>query len=708
MLNANFAEWVASTFRSIAFQGSPKSMKYKFNGSVIEQKDLFNKVMDIYKAKVANNEVANYEGALLISNGSQEAKEIEEILFNNARENKKAHGKHEEARRAAGVGGSMSDELVKVREPPKKLNDIDMQIFNRFRIVRHNTVRMLYFAEQYKEIDSEGNEVTVPVLDEAGNQLLDLNGKPLSTPLMKERLIALGVISENQGQRGALADLMKDKFNFDIIGIYETAAQNLSNQYNTLQAMKEKDIETAIASSPEGEWPEMKALHYKTLDSVMEAYIAHCKTSMVPALPWVLGNIDLYKVKSSEPDNKNSGKSIHWLSGLTFQTRQGVLLDAKNYYVWALGQSQYFPTVKRPDQFGDIYKIRHKPTGSVVDWKSNPILRSYWTGCTENQIKVSAAFWYCVVARLETPCLLEMNHGGNGKNAVAMLIREEAAAMWDCPKENVMFKLQGDQLKDENSLVQGDGMVVRPYLDYLFVFYDEIIPSREMWNTFKTTVGAEQPSVNVKQLYVDKYPVTGFPVPMYMTRNSFMQVYEKKALFRRLVVIRTDADNTFITELTQEERRILKDRKSPIRAAWRKDAFATIMDIGKKAYKEIQGLGGMECINSIFPEFAKVFSTCADDFEKDVKEFYASLFEGTTEDEVQIKASDIVDKFGDFTDTEPDKAMETRLLQEMLNMNIDNDKQRVRVGKGQTTKYVLHRPHVSKVISSDEDKEDAA
>lgn len=668
-LPVDFSEWVRTTFHDISYVGKKSSKTYKHAGKTFKHDELFDAVIDEYRTRGLREKDFEADNTVLgILKTSPEASEIVRILVATATENKKAHGKSESARRDADVGGSMDDEVKKIREAPMRINSVDQQIFGMFRVVRHNTVRMLYYNNRIKEDD--GTE--------------------------RDMLICLGVISDNQGARSALADHMSEIAPIDIAKYYIDAAKNLSTAYNDLQVLDDDDILEYLSSTNKDQWPEILALKHKNLDSLMEAFITHTAKKGLPALPWVLGNIDLYKITSSVTDDRSDSKSkkVTWLSGFKFIPRQGVLLDAKNYYLLALNQSQYFPTIKRPQQFGDIYKLRKKPSGRVVDWRTNPILKVYLSHETENQRKCVTAFWYCVVTGRSTPNMCDMDHGGKFKNLIAMLVRKYSSELWECPIENVMFKLQGDQLKDEKSLVQGDGTVVRPYLDYLFVFYDEFLPSYEMWNNFKVIFGANEPIVNVKQMYVDKYPVTGRPVPMYMTKNSYIQFYDRGAMWRRLFVIRTDANNAYRTELTDEERIMVDDET--VRA----DAFATLMAMGKKAHEEIMQKGGMDDINNIFPEIGKVFNSYADDFERDVKDFYASLFDGSDKDVIEMKTEDVVKKFCKFADREDENGISQKLIPNLLNMHDKNRKDRVRTSAGsQTTRYLFHRVQ-SDVISS--------
>lgn len=672
MLTEEYTKWLKSSFSDISYIGKASSKKYRHGGNDYKYAELFQTVKNAYSDRARNEPGFTADNQMLGLNATDpEASEILNILDTIAVENKKAHGKSEAARRDAGVGGSMSDELSKIREAPMRINGLDMIIFRRFRTVRHNTVRMLYYVDRKKE---DGKE--------------------------RETLVCLGVISDNQGARSALADQMAEHAPLDIVRYYEDSGKWLSNKYNELQTVK--DFDKYLAETKEDQWEEIKALKFKSLDSVMEAYIAHLTKHSVPALPWVLGNIDLYKITSSEYTDKNDKGKVSWVSGFKFMTRQGIVLDAKNYYLWALNQTQYFENIKRPKQFGDIYRIRKKPEGNVVDWKTNPILRAYFAKESESQRKCTSAFWYCVAHRLNTPSLCDMNHGGTLKNKMAMLVRQKTAEMWECPVDNTMFKLQGDLLSDDKNLVAGDGTIVRPYLDYLFVFYDEFLPSREMWNNFKTIIGSYEPIVSVKQMYVDRYPVTGDPVPMYMTKNSYIQFYDKGAVWRRLFIVKTDAHNTYRTELTDRDRELLDDEQTC------NDAFATLMDMGKKAHDEIMAMGGMDAINDIFPDIGQVFNSYADDFDKDVKEFYASLFEGHDKPYVEFKTEEVVKRFCKFADEEDSNSLAQRLIPNLLNMHDKNKKARVRLegGRGQTTKYRFHR--ICEEVISSENEKDAA
>lgn len=661
IVSEEFTNWLRDAFKDVSFSGKRASGKYKHSGKTFQRGELFQAVINEYRTRGSREKDFEADNNVLcLLDDSPEATNILSTLDSIATENKKAHGRSEKERRDAGVGGSMEDEVKKIREAPMRINSVDRQIFDRFRTVRHNTVRMLYFVK--READGDG--------------------------AVRERLVCLGVISDNQGARSSLADQMAECANLDIAQYYIDAANNLSNKYNELQAMSESDYAKYLSETKEDQWPEIRALKYKTLDSLMEAYIAHTANKGLPALPWTLGNVDLYKITSSViDDSKADGKGkISWLSGFKFIPRQGILLDAKNYYLWALNQSQYFANIKRPQQFGDIYRLKRKPDGEVVDWESNPILRAYFASQTEDQRKCSSAFWYCVATGRPTPNMCDMNRGGTLKNKVAMLVRKYCSELWECPQENVMFKIQGDQLADDKNLVQGDGTVVRPYLDYLFVFYDEFLPSKEMWNNFKAIFGAYEPVVNVKQMYVDRYPVTGKPVPMYMTKNSYVQFYDKGALWRRLFIIRTDAHNSYRKLLSDEERILLDDEKTC------RDAFATLMAMGCKAHKEIVAKGGMDDINTIFPEIGKVFNSYADDFDRDVKDFYRSMFDGKAEDVIVRKTKDVIEGFRKFTDCDDDSpSLSSRLIPNLLNMHKDNCKTRVREAGKQTTRYKFHR-----------------
>lgn len=658
MLNDMLKQFIQSEFSTVAFQGNPSSKKYRWKDKVFADAQILDTVKGAYNQAVVDNRIQNI--GFSYSAQSDEAQTICGMVRAIAKENKKAHARHERTRREADVSGSLGDTLTVMNETPSGINTRDLNIFDNFRIALLETVREVY----YRTVDEEGHE----------------------------HLECLGIIADKPELRAMLAEAMAKKCPIDVAALYDTAAKNLASIYNEMQAMNDNDIKNMVVDKKWDEFPEFKSLYKYDLESVLLALISHLKNSVLPVLPWALHYVELYQVTSTKQEGEIK---VSWRSGFKFKTKQGVLLTAKNYYLWALSNTEDFAQIERPRRFGDIHKIygEAKPVGKVLKHiGDSPFLKAVTHRMTTNQMKVWYAFWYCVANKLPTPSLLQQDLGGGCKNGTVDVIAEGLTQCWGCQKRDTFFKLEREQLADKQYkyLVKSVGLTKRTILDYLFVFYDEIAPSKDMWENFKSVFGANLATINVRPLYVDPYTVEDKPVPCYMTRNSYVPLYEKSAIWRRLVVIRTDSSNAFLYVLNDEDRAKMDDPQ--VRA----DTFATILDMGKRAYEEITSKGGMLAINDIFPEIGALLGSSATDYESDMKFFYNELFKDKTEDIIKIQAKEITSRYlklypDQGGDKEEDKAVEMRLSNFLLGVDIHNRKKREYVGKTRPWMYTLHR-----------------
>lgn len=665
MLNEKFDSFIRKTFSSVSYQGNPSSKKLKCNGQVFSTKEAFQHVQDAYKDAIASGREQSTD-AVLLKDGSSEATEVLNILLQIAKGNKKAHAQHEEVRRSAEVSGSMGDTLTMMNESPLRPNRMDIEILSNFCITSNDSMMEVYY--KYEDVDG------------------------------RTKLESLGMFNSNMKDLSALANAMAKKHPLDIDNSYDAMTAALSNSYNSMQTMTPDEIKGVLEAKGMDKWPEIKSLYHTDLESVLVALIAHYRANNVPVLPWVLHYVELYRVTSTKTEGETKSS---WTSGFKMRTKQGIMLDDVSYYKWALGYTHYIPQIENPQRFGGVFTIEDgkKPYGErLKKWDESPFLKATFYGMSKNQIKAYSAFWYCVANHLQTPSMLHNDQGGNLKNGTVDVIREGLADFWGCDQKDVYFKLERDQLanKDRKYHVKTDGLSKRTLLDYLFVFYDEVSPSREMWEEFKALTGAKKATVNVRPLYGDPYTVTADPVPFYMTRNTRTSFYEKEPMMRRMFVIRTSAKNTYLELLTDEERGLLDDEQM------RKDTFATLMHIGKVAYEEIAKLGGMLNINNIYEDIGQVLGSSAGDPDSDFKYYYKSLFEGKNADEerVIVPADELyeglIKMYPDYEDTDrfPKTGLQMRLSDFVLDVDARNKKDRVRMKNKRPMAYFLYRNEV--------------
>lgn len=671
MLNDKFETFIRKKYSAVSYQGNPSSKKLKCNGVVFSTSEAFRVVQNAYKEAIASNQEENTP-AVLINEGSQEAAEAVNVLLEIAKNNKKAHARHEETRRNADVSGSLGDVLTMMNESPLRPNKMDISVLSNFCITSNDSMMEVY----YRFKDEDG----------------------------RQRLESIGMFNSNTKDTSAIAKAMAKKHPLDIDNAYDTMTHSISNCYNAMQTMDSKGIKDFLDKNKMSEWSEISALYQADIESVLVAMIAHYRANSVPVLPWVLHYVELYRVTSTKTEGENKSS---WTSGFKMRTKQGIMLDDVSYYKWALSYTQYFPQIDNPQRFGSVYSLEpgKKPYGHVLKkWYDSPFLKATFNCMAQNQIKAYSAFWYCVANHLPTPSMLHNDQGGNLKNGTVDVIREGLADYWGCEQKDVYFKLERDQLanKERKYHVKTDGLSKRTLLDYLFVFYDEMSPSREMWEEFKALTGAKRATINVRPLYGDPYTVTAEPVPFYMTRNTRTSLYEKEPMMRRMFVILTSAKNTYLDLLTDDDRRLLDDPDM------RKNTFATLMAIGKKAYDEIESLGGMLNINNIYTDIGNVLGSSADDYESDFKYYYKSLFEGKNEgkDKIIVLAEDLYDgllkMYPDYDDDDrfPKRGLQMRLADFVLDVDNRNCKNRVRDKNKRPWAYILHR---SEEISSLED-----
>lgn len=658
MLDKKFTDWLDERFGKFSFVGNPDSKKYRFEEQIYQPKDIFTLVTDEFKKISSDYFLGHNDEGLqhyeLFTSQSPEAKEISKYLLSIAKKNKQGHAKSEKVRRQHGVLESLETKLMAVPSFPEEPSDIDHEaIIDRFRQVVRGPVRMIYYC--------------------------DKDGK----------LEALGVIANSFGGQAALADKMQDRHNVNIAQTYVGAGLLLSGIYNELQCIDSSEIDNFLAEKKMDKWPELAGTWKRDIDSLMGVALAHVQNNM-PVLPWVVQSVKLCKEIQEDYITKDNGdtQKITHTSGFRFSKAAGYINNAKSYYLTLLQHTEYIKEIEKPDQFGGIYKLQQEVgTGDDLDWEASPMLRTYFAMHTETQRKVKSAFWYCAFTHKKTPGLLEINGGGTLKNAVVQLISEKAAELYNCPEKNVKFLLSGDMLNSYRCLVQNDGLVSRSYLDYLFVFYDEPILGQEMWNNFKTSFGAEKPEVKVEPKYVDPYTESGFPTPIYMAMNHPAQIYERKAFWRRLVIIRTNADNTY-KQLTIEERKALSDPEV------RDRAFNILMNMGKRAYEEICTQGFMDDINEIYPEIGGEYNTASEDFDEEMEEFYDSLFEtkdAEGKDTIQLTKDAIIESYLTFADEKYSDGLEKRVLFRVRAMVQGNEKTRVMTNGVRSRVYLLKR-----------------
>ena len=658
MLDKKFTDWLDERFGTFSFVGNPSSKKYRFENKIYQQKEVFNLVTDEFKHVASDYFLGHNDEGLqhpeLYTSNSDEAKEIYKYLLSIAKKNKQGHAKSEKVRRQHGVLESLETKLIAVPSCPEEPSDIDREaIISHFRQVVRGPVRMIYHQ------DNDG------------------------------QLEALGVIANSLGGQAALADKMQQRHNANIAKAYVDAGLLLSGLYNELQCVDDSEIDEFLAEKKIDKWPELEGTWKRDIDSLMGVALAHVQNNM-PVLPWIVQSVKLCKEIQEDYVQKDNGdtQKITHTSGFRFSKAAGYINNAKSYYLTLLQHTEYIKEIEKPDQFGGIYKLsREVGTGDDVDWTESPMLRAYFAKHTENQIKVKAAFWYCAVTHKKTPGILEINGGGTLKNALVQLVSEKAAELYNCPEKNVKFLLSGGMLESYRCLVQNDGLISRSYLDYLFVFYDEPILSSEMWNNFKTSFGAEKPEVKVEPKYVDPYTESGFPTPIYMAMNHPAQIYDRKAFWRRLVIIRTDADNSY-KKLTNDERKALSDPEA------RDRAFNLLMNIGKRAYDEICTQGFMDDINEIYPEIGAEYNTASEDFDEEMKEFYDSLFEtkdAEGKDTIQLTKDAIIDAYLTFADEKYSDSLEKRVLFRVRAMVQGNEKTRIRLNGVRSRVYTLKR-----------------
>lgn len=653
MLDNAFTTWLEAKFATFSYVGNPSSKKYRFEGNIYGERDLFTLVMDAFKLD-SDSYFRAAEHPMhpeLWTSKSPEAAEVSRCLLGVARKNKQNHAKSEKLRRQHGVLESLDTTLSAVPEYPEEPSVVDEEIFSHFRQVVRGTVSILYFK------------------DESG------------------RLTAIGTVAKDAAGRAALAKKMGDILPLDLAGAYRDSGLLISGLYNELQCLDESEMDGFLAKHGISSWPELEATWKRDIDSLMAVVVAHVMHNM-PVLPWMVQSVKLCRETQEDWIEKDDGKKVKvtHTSGFRFSRATNFINNSKSYYEILLQHTEYIQEIKKPELFGDIYKkSREVGLGDDVDWKTSPFLRVWFARHSESQIKVKSAFAYCLINRIPTPSLLDMNFGGTFKNAVEQLLSEHAAQLYGCPQANVDFVLKTDSLKSMKVLVQNDGILSHSYLDWLFVFYDEPKFDTEVMNNFKASFGAAEPKVVIEPKYVDAYIETGFPVAAYLASNHPIQIYDKAALWRRLVIIRTDADNEY-KKLSQEERKSLKDPEV------RDRAFEVLMNIGRRAYEEISKQGFMDDINEIFPDIGKEFNTSAEDFEQDIREFYRTLFEGQTLEDgrLVIPMNDIIDKYYDFSEAKPNEGLEQKVLYRMRTMTRRNDKDRIQYKGVRTMIYYLY------------------
>lgn len=653
MLDKAFVDWLEAKFSTFSYVGNPSSKKYRFENNVYGPKDLFALIMDAFKPEAAEYQLKseNPMRPLLWTSDSEEANEAIKCLLGVAKKNKQNHAKAEKVRRQHGVLESAETSLSTVHEFPEEPSVVDEEIFSRFRQVIRGTTTIIYFQS------SDG------------------------------RLYALGVVAKDSSGRAVLAKKMKDCLDLALKRAYEDAGLTVSAVYNDLQCLNPNEVQEYIVEHKMDTWPELKASRRRDIDLLVMMTIAHVMNNM-PVLPWLMQSVRLCREIQEDWIEKDDGKKtkITHTSGFRFARQPSYINNAKSYYEILLQHTEYIKEIEKPELFGDIYKrSREVGLGDDVDWQSNPFLKVWFARHTENQIKVKAAFAYCIINRIPTPSVLDMNFGGTLKNGVEQLLAEKASELYGCPRANVDFPLKTDALKSMKVLVHNDGILSRSYLDWLFVFYDEPKFDTEVMNNFKASFGAAKPQVVIEPKYVDPYTETGFPVAAYLASNHPIQIYDKAALWRRLVIIRTDADNEY-KKLSQEERKSLDDQ------AVRDRAFEVLMNMGRRAYEEISRLGFMDDINELFPDIGKEFNTASEDFEHDIREFYRTLFDGAELENgrVAIPVTDLIDKYYEFSEEKPNDGLEQKVLYRMRTMTRRNDKERIQFKGVRTMVYYLY------------------
>ena len=653
MLDKPFTDWLEAKFSPVSYVGNPRSKKYRFEGDIYGEKDLFTLVMDAFKLD-SDSYFRAAEHPMhpeLWTSKSPEATEVVQCLLGFARKNKQNHAKSEKVRRQHGVLESLDTTLSAVPDYPEEPSVVDLEIFSHFRQVVRGTVSIVYFK------------------DESG------------------RLKALGTVAKDSSGRAVLAKKMGDHLPLNLASTYRDSGLLISGIYNDLQCLDESGIDDYLREKGILSWPELEATWKRDIDSLMAVVVAHVMHNM-PVLPWIVQSAKLCRETQEEWIEKDDGKKtkITHTSGFRFARTPSFINNAKSYYEILLQHTEYINEIEKPELFGDIYKkAREVGLGDDVDWKTSPFLKVWFAHHTENQIKVKAAFAYCLINRIPTPSLLDMNFGGTLKNGVEQLLAEKASELYGCPRANVDFPLKTDALKSLKVLVHNDGILSRSYLDWLFVFYDEPKFDTEVMNNFKASFGAAQPQVVIEPKYVDAYTETGFPVAAYLASNHPIQIYDKAALWRRLVIIRTDADNEY-KKLSLEERKSLDDQ------AVRDRAFEVLMNMGRRAYEEISKMGYMDDINELFPDIGKEFNTASEDFEHDIREFYKTLFDGAELENGRliIPVTDILDKYYEFSEEKPNDGLENKVLYRMRTMTRRNDKDRIQYKGVRTRIYYLY------------------
>ena len=653
MLDKTFTDWLEDKFSTFSYVGNPSSKKYRFENNVYGPKDLFTLIMDAFKPVSAEYQLKaeNPMHPELWTSNSEEANEAIKCLLGVAKKNKQNHAKAEKVRRQHGVLESAETTLSTVHEFPEEPSAVDEEIFSRFRQVIRGTTTIIYFQS------NDG------------------------------RLKALGVVAKDSSGRAVLAKKMKDCLDLALKRVYEDAGLMISSVYNDLQCLDQTEVQEYIVEHKMDTWPELKASRRRDIDLLVMMTVAHVMNNM-PVLPWLMQYVRLCREIQEDWIEKEDGKKtkITHTSGFRFARQPSFINNAKSYYEILLQHTEYIKEIEKPELFGDIYKrSREVGLGDDVDWKSSPFLKVWFARHTENQIKVKAAFAYCLINRIPTPSLLDMNFGGTLKNGVEQLLAEKASELYGCPRANVDFTLKTDALKSLKVLVHNDGILSRSYLDWLFVFYDEPKFDTEVMNNFKASFGAAQPQVVIEPKYVDPYTETGFPVAAYLASNHPIQIYDKAALWRRLVIIRTDADNEY-KKLSQEERKSLDDPEV------RNRAFEVLMNMGRRAYEDISKQGFMDDINEIFPDIGKEFNTASEDFEHDIREFYRTLFDGAELENgrIAIPVTDIIDKYYEFSEEKPNDGLEQKVLYRMRTMTRRNDKERIQFKGVRTMVYYLY------------------
>jgi len=521
MLDKPFKDWLEAKFSPFSYVGNPRSKKYRFEGNIYGEKDIFTLVMDAFKLESDSyfREAEHPMHPELWTSKSPEAEEVVQCLLGFARKNKQNHAKSEKVRRQHGVLESLDTTLSAVPDYPDEPSVVDLEIFSHFRQVVRGTVSIVYFK------------------DESG------------------RLKALGTVAKDSSGRAVLAKKMGDHLPLNLASTYRDSGLLISAIYNDLQCLDESGIDDYLREKGIISWPELEATWKRDIDSLMGVVVPHVMHNM-PVLPWMVQSVKLCRETQEDWIEKEDGKrtKITHTSGFRFSRAANFINNAKSYYEILLQHTEYVQEIEKPELFGDIYKkSREVGLGDDVDWKTNPFLKVWFAHHTENQIKVKAAFAYCLINRIPTPSLLDMNFGGTLKNGVEQLLAEKASELYSCPRANVDFPLKTDSLKSMKVLVHNDGILPRSYLDWLFVFYDEPKFDTDVMNNFKASFGAAKPQVVIEPKYVDPYTETGFPVAAYLASNHPIQIYDKAALWRRLVIIRTDADNEY-KKLSQDER----------------------------------------------------------------------------------------------------------------------------------------------------------